>query len=232
MRNIIGQSYSGINFKQVMREGKILLINLSKGLVGDINSNLLGLICVSKLQMAAFANAAIPENQRKDFYLYIDEFQNYTTDSIATILSEARKYKLNLTMAHQYLGQLAKGGDTSIKDAVLGNVGNIAAFRIGVEDAAKMADVFAPVFGEYDLVNIERYNAYVKMMIDNTVQRAFSMQTYAPAEGDPKRKEILKDLSRKRYGRPRQEVEREILERSQLGVVAKQAEAPGVEKSL
>jgi type IV secretory pathway TraG/TraD family ATPase VirD4 len=232
MRNIIGQAKSGIDFKQVISDKKILLVNLSKGLVGEINSSLLGLIVVSKLQMAAFDQAKLDQADRKDFYLYIDEFQNYTTDSIATILSEARKYKLNLTMAHQYLGQLVQGQDSSIRDAVLGNVGTMISFRIGVEDAPTIAAQMAPVFGEYDLVNLERFNACVKMLINNTVERAFSMQTYPPREGDPRKKQLLKELSARKYGRPKAEVMAEILERSKLGEVAKKADTSDVERSL
>lgn len=217
MRNIIGQPRSSINFKRIMREKKILLVNLSKGKIGDINSMLMGLIVVSKLQIAAFAQADIPSSERKDFYLFIDEFQNYTTDSIATILSEARKYRLSLTMAHQYLGQLVKNNDTSIRDAVLGNVGTMISFRIGVEDAPTIAQQMAPVFSEYDLVNMERYNAAIKMLVHNTVQRAFSMATFPPEEGSKEKADLLRELSSHKYGRPRAIVEREILERSKLG---------------
>ncbi len=217
MRNIIGQPRSSINFKQVMREQKILLVNLSKGKIGDINSMLMGLVVVSKLQIAAFAQADIPSSERKDFYLFIDEFQNYTTDSISTILSEARKYRLSLTMAHQYLGQLVKKGDTSIKDAVLGNVGTMISFRIGVEDAPTIAQQMAPVFSEYDLVNMEKYTAAIKMLVHNTVQRAFSMRTYPPEKGNPDKAKLLRELSSSKFGRPRAVVEREILERSKLG---------------
>ena len=128
MRNIIGQAKSGFNFREVMDKKKILLVNLSKGKTGDVNAKLLGLIVVSKLTMAALSRADIPEEERNDFYLYIDEFQNFITDSIGTILSEARKYKLNLTIAHQYMGQLAPKGDTKIRDAVLGNAGTMLAF--------------------------------------------------------------------------------------------------------
>jgi len=232
VRNIIGQTKSGVDFKSAMREGKIILVNLSKGLVGEINSSLLGLVIVSKIQMAAFSNAELPEHERKDFYLYIDEFQNYTTDSISTILSEARKYRLNLTMAHQYLGQLVQGADSSIKDSVLGNVGNVISFRIGVEDAPTIAAQMAPVFGEYDLINIEQRNAYAKILIDNTVQRAFSIRTIKGQVGDPQRKQLLTELSRRKYGRPKVEVEEEILRRSKLGQAIRQTSHDDIEKSL
>lgn len=218
MRNIIGQPHSGFDFKKIMNEGKILIVNLSKGQVGEVNSNLLGLILVSKLQMAAMARADLPEEQRKDFFLYIDEFQNYTTDSIATILSEARKYRLNLTMAHQYLGQLSQQGqDTKIRDAVLGNVGTIVSFRIGVEDAETMAKQFEPVFNEYDLINVDKYNAFVRTLVNNAATRPFNIETIPPQSGNPETTSQIKEYSRLTYGRPRQEVEEEIIRRSKLG---------------
>ena len=232
IRNIIGQPKSGFDFKEVMNKSKILIINLSKGQVGEVNSNLLGLIAVSKLQMAAFSRANLPENERRDFYLYIDEFQNYVTDSIATILAEARKYKLNLIMAHQYIGQLVNGQDTKIRDAVFGNAGTMIAFRVGVEDAETMAKQFAPVFGEYDVMNIEKYNAYIRLLIGNTAARAFNMACYPPAPGDPALAEKLKELSRLRYGRERSLVTAEILESSRLGEAAKEARPPLSESSL
>ncbi|MDP3964655.1 MAG: type IV secretion system DNA-binding domain-containing protein [bacterium] len=217
MRNIIGQSRSGLNFKKVMNERKILLVNLSKGKTGEVNSSLLGLIIVSKLQMAALARAHLPADQRPDFYLYIDEFQNFITDSIATILSEARKYRLDLTIAHQYIGQLVQNQDAKIRDAVLGNVGTIIAFKIGVEDSETVAKIFAPVFNQFDATNIEKYNAYVKLLIDNQSSRAFNIQTMAPLPGDPALAERLRQLSRMVYGRERSSVEAEIAERGQLG---------------
>lgn len=232
MRNIIGQPKSGFDFKEVMDNQKILIINLSKGQIGEVNSNLLGLIIVSKLQMAALARANMPEEQRHDFYLYIDEFQNYVTDSIATILSEARKYKLNLTMAHQYISQLVSNNDTSIRDAVFGNAGTMIAFRVGVEDAEILAKQFAPVFGEYDVMNIEKYNAYVRLLIDNTAARPFSMETYPPTKGDVALAAKIKELSRLNYGRPRAEVTAEIIEHSKLGEAVKESQTQNSEASL
>ncbi|MBI4090020.1 MAG: type IV secretory system conjugative DNA transfer family protein [Candidatus Kerfeldbacteria bacterium] len=220
MRNIIGQPSSGFNLRQMMDQKKILLVNLSKGKVGEVNANLLGLIIVSKLQMAALSRADVPEPQRNDFYLYIDEFQNFITDSIATILSEARKYKLNLTMAHQYMGQLVQGQDTKIRDAVLGNVGTLLAFRIGVEDAEILEKQFAPVFSLFDLVNIDRFNAYVRLLVDNRVTKPFSLATFPPWPGSPAIATEVKQLSRLKYGRDQAIVEAEILERSRLGSVA------------
>lgn len=216
MRNIVGQNRSGFNVRDIMDHQKILLVNLSKGQVGEVNSNLLGLILVSKIQMAAMARADMPKEQRKDFYLYIDEFQNYTTDSIATILSEARKYKLNMILAHQYISQLVKQQDTSIRDAVFGNAGTKVAFRIGVEDAEMMAKEFAPIFDENDVINVEKFTANIKLLIENTASRPFNMRTIMPTSGNPVLAAKLKQLSRLKYGRDKAIVEAEVKERGQL----------------
>ncbi len=222
VRNIIGQSRSGFSFREVMDQKKILLVNLSKGLVGEINANLLGMIIVSKLQMAALERAAIPEEERHDFYLYIDEFQNFITDSIATILSEARKYRLELIIAHQYLNQLVDNkGKNTVRDAVLGNAGTIVTFRIGTEDAEILAKEFAPVFGAYDLINVEQFTAYIKLLIDNTAAKPFNMLTYPPRSGNKELAAAIKELSRLKYGRPREIVTAEILERSALASAIK-----------
>ncbi|OGY85373.1 MAG: hypothetical protein A3F54_03050 [Candidatus Kerfeldbacteria bacterium RIFCSPHIGHO2_12_FULL_48_17] len=217
MRNIVGQTSSGFDFHNIMNDQKIFLVNLSKGKVGEVNSALLGLILVSKIQMAALSRASLAKEKRKDFYLYIDEFQNYATDSIAIILSEARKYLLNLTLAHQYIGQLINKGDAKIRDAVFGNAGTIVAFRVGVEDAEMLAKEFAPVFNENDVINVDKFTANVKLLIDNTASRPFNMKTIMPTSGDPTITAKLKQLSRLKYGRDRQIVESEVLERSQLG---------------
>jgi type IV secretory pathway TraG/TraD family ATPase VirD4 len=217
MRNIIGQNKSGFNFREVMDKKKILLVNLSKGKTGDVNAKLLGLIIVSKLTMAALSRADVPEDERNDFYLYIDEFQNFITDSISTILSEARKYKLNLIIAHQYMGQLAPKGDTKIRDAVLGNAGTIMSFRIGIEDAQILEKEFAPVFNAYDLVNVDKFTAYVKLLIENTGSKPFNMHAYPPKKGNKELAAAIKQLSRLKYGRDKTIVEMEIMERSQLG---------------
>lgn len=217
MRNIIGQAKSGFNVREIMDNRKILLVNLSKGKVGEINSNLLGLIIVSKLQMAALSRADSVNKDFPDFFLYIDEFQNFITDSIATILSEARKYKLNLTMAHQYMGQLVQNNDTRIRDAVLGNVGTMLSFRIGIEDAEILAKQYEPVFGAYDLVNIDKYRAHLKLLVDNTVSRPFDIYAPSPTFGNPEMARLLKQYSRTRYGRDRADVEKEILEQTKLG---------------
>ena len=231
IRNIIGQSKSGFNFREVMDQKKILIVNLAKGLVGEINANLLGMIIVSKLQMAALERASLDEDKRYDFYLYIDEFQNFITDSIATILSEARKYRLDLIIAHQYLKQLEDNkGKTTVRDAVLGNAGTIVSFRIGVEDAEILQKEYAPVFSAYDLINVEQYTAYTKLLIDNTAAKPFNMMTYPPTPGNKELAEAIKELSRLKYGRPREIVEAEILERSQLGSIMTQN--AGVEPTL
>ncbi|MFH1426132.1 MAG: type IV secretion system DNA-binding domain-containing protein [Candidatus Kerfeldbacteria bacterium] len=216
MRNIIGQKDSAFNLREVMDNQKILLVNLSKGKIGEVNSSLLGLILVTKIQMAAMARADIPKEQRKDFYLYMDEFQNFATDSIAIILSEARKYKLNMIMAHQYVSQLVVNNDAKVRDAVFGNAGTMLAFRVGAEDAEVLVKEFEPVFDENDIINVEKYTANMKLLIENTASRPFNMTTIMPPEGDPKLIETLKELSRLKYGRPREEVEDDIKERAQL----------------
>jgi hypothetical protein len=218
MRNIIGQSKSSFDFREVMDKKQILLLNLAKGKTGEINAKLIGLIIVSKLQMAALSRADIPEEERNDFYLYVDEFQNFITDSFATILSEARKYRLNLTIAHQYLGQLQQGAGVagagaanSLRDAVFGNVGTEVAFRIGVEDSEVMAKEFAPVFSAFDLINVDRYNAYVKLMINGTSSKPFNMATLPPVPGGSKDiANAIRTLSRLKYGRARSDAELEI----------------------
>lgn len=224
MRNIIGQGQSAFDLRAVMDGKKILLANLSKGKIGEVNANLLGLILVSKLQMAALSRADLPEAERHDFYLYVDEFQNFITDSISTILAEARKYRLNLIMAHQYIGQLmgatgieGKSQDTKIRDAIFGNVGTQISFRIGVEDAEFMEKQFQPVFSLYDLINLPRYQAYVRLLVDNTMTRPFHMTTFPPTAGSVERAVALKELSRLRFGRDKELVSEEILIRSRLG---------------
>jgi hypothetical protein len=222
LRNIIGQQHSCFNFREVIDNNKILLVNLSKGKIGDTPSNLLGLITVSKIQMGAMARADLNPEDRKDFFLYIDEFQNFITESITTILSEARKYRLSLNLAHQYIGQLVKNNDTSIKDAIFGNVGTVAAFRIGTEDAEFLAKQFSPVFNEFDLMNIEKFNAYLRMMINNQAARPFNMATLAPVKGDLENMNKVAEASRKKYGIPKDDVEKDILERSKIGEMGKE----------
>ena len=210
MRNIIGQSHSGFDLSKVMDEGKIFLANLSKGQTGEVNSSLLGLILVSKMQMAAMRRASQKEEDRKDFYLYVDEFQNFTTDSISTILSEARKYKLNLTIAHQYIPQL----EEKIRDSVFGNVGTIGAFRIGATDAEFLEKQFEPGFSRFDLVNLDNYNLIIKMMLNNKTSTPFKMQTLPPVAGRPQIVDAIKKIAKLKYGRPKALVEEDIIQRS------------------
>ena len=233
IRNIVGQSKSSFNFREVMDSGKILLLNLAKGKTGEINAKLLGLMIVSKLQMAALGRADMPEEQRRDFYLYVDEFQNFITDSFATILSEARKYRLDLIIAHQYLGQLESSagsqgaGTNSLRDAVFGNAGTEVCYRIGVEDAQVMAKEFAPTVSEYDLVNIDRYNAYLKLMIKGTASKPFNMAVpKLPDTASPERAAAIRQLSRLKYGRPRAEVEAELQESASAADRAQDLVAP------
>jgi hypothetical protein len=217
MRPIIAQQTSAFDFRKIMDEGKILLVNLSKGKLGEINAALLGMIVVGKLQVAAFGRADMPEEQRRDFYLYIDEFQNFITPSIATILSEARKYKLDLVMAHQYMSQLVKGADTRIKDAVLGNVGSMFVARIGPEDVETFGKVFEPIFSGYDLQNTDMYTWNVKMIVNNAQQKPFTMKAHPPVKGSRRVAEALKAISRLEFGQDRETVERDILRRSGMG---------------
>ena len=223
MRNIIGQAKSAFNLADVMENGKILLVNLSKGETGEMNSKLLGLIMVSKIQMAALSRQKILKTGKKprDFFLYIDEFQNYVTDSIEVILSEARKYRLGLAVAHQYLAQLEdKGGGlnkkgSSIKEAIFGNVGSILAYKIGAQDAEYMMKEMAPVFSDQDLVNLDKFKAVMKLSIDTQPSRPFSITPLNPylEVGDKAAAEAFKQLSRLKYGRDKDFVDREIIRR-------------------
>ncbi len=209
MRPIIGQPVSSLNFRKIMDEGKILLVNLSKGKIGDINAGLLGMVTVGKILLAALSRVDIAQEQRRDFNLYIDEFQNFTTDSIATILSEARKYRLNLVVAHQFIAQLAE----KIRDAVFGNVGSQIVFRVGAEDAKFLVKQFEPVFSENDLVNVDNFNALVKLLVTGQTTRPFNIRTLKSPAGDAAIAAKIKESSRQTYGRDRQEVETDILSR-------------------
>lgn len=210
MRNIIGQNKSAFNLREVMDEGKILLINLSRGRMGELNSKLLGMIFVMKFQAAAMSRQDLPESDRKDFCLYVDEFQNFSTDSFADILSEARKYRLNLIVANQFTTQLSE----EIRDAVFGNVGSIVSFRVGTSDAEFLAKQFAPTFDIDDLQFLPNANTVVRMLIDGVPTQPFSMATI-PLLGTPNLKlpDALKQLSAAKYGRPRSVVEAEIFKR-------------------
>lgn len=212
MRPIIAQQKSTINPREIMDNKKILLVNLSKGKIGEINARLLGMVIVGKILMASLSRVDTPENERVDFYLYLDEFQNVTTSSIAQILSEARKYKLNLIIAHQFIAQLKE----EISKAVFGNVGSICSFRVGAEDAEFLEKQFSPVFMAKDLINVDNRNLFAKLLINNELSRAFNMKTYPPTKGDGKIAGAVKELSRLKYGRSRDIVNREIMERTRL----------------
>ncbi len=211
MRPIIAQEKSVLNFREIMDSKKILLVNLSKGRLGDINANLIGLILVGKILMAALSRADSFGKSMPNFYLYIDEFQNITTNSISQILSEARKYNLSLTIAHQFIAQL----EDDIKDAVFGNVGSIGAFRVGAEDAEYLEKQFEPVFEQFDLVNLDNRNAYLKLLSNGKPIRPFSIETLPFIKGDIARTEKLKELSYLTYGKDRKEVEAEIMKKYQ-----------------
>ncbi len=206
MRPIIGQVKSTFNFREILDQKKIFMVNLSKGRLGDLNSSLLGLIITSKLTIAAFSRVDTPESERKDFYLYLDEFQNFATDTISTILSEARKYKLCLNLSHQFIGQLPD----NIRDSVFGNIGSIVSFRVGVEDSEFLAKQFAPVINAQDLNKNENYSAYVRLLIKGLVATPFSIRTYPPHSSDRERMNDIKEYYSLKYGTSRDIVEEEI----------------------
>lgn len=209
MRPIIGQVKSAFNFREIMDQKKILLVNLSKGRIGDINAGLLGMVVVGKLLMAALSRVDIPEEERSDFALFIDEFQNFTTDSIATILSEARKYGLSLVMAHQFIAQLTD----KIRDAVFGNVGSQIVFRVGAKDAEFLVKQFEPIFSENDLVNIDNRNAYAKLLINGLTTKPFNIMTLPFKKGSSELASNLKEYSRLKYGADRATIEDDIYRR-------------------
>ena len=209
MRPIVSQEKSAFDFRDIMDNKKILLVNLAKGRLGDINSNLIGLIVVGKLLMAALSRTDSYGADFPPFYLYMDEFQNVTTDSISTILSEARKYKLALTVAHQFIAQL----DEKIKNSVFGNVGSMSIFRVSSEDAEYLEKQFAPVFFAKDLMNIDNHNSYVKMLANGRPVKPFSMETNLPPRGTKILLDKIKELSYLKYGKDRQEIENEIMEK-------------------
>ncbi len=211
IRPIIGQQKSAFDFRKIMDERKILLVNLSKGRLGEINANLIGMIFVGKILMAALSRVDDPTKSFPPFFLHIDEFQNISTPSIAAILSEARKYKLGLTVAHQFIAQL----DPVIRDAVFGNVGSMAAFRVGNEDAQALEPQFAPIFSANDIMNTPNYNAVMRVLADGTPTPAFSVATLPPPESDPSKAARLIEASYQTFGRPRAEIEAEIQERYQ-----------------
>ncbi len=217
VRNIVGQKNSTFDMRRAMDEKKIIIMNLSKGKVGEDNSKLLGGLLVAKLQLAAMSRVNMSEEERNDFYLYVDEFQNFATESFANILSEARKYRLNLILANQYIAQLTEafegGRNTTVRDAVFGNVGTLLNFRIGADDAEFLEKEFEPVFTINDLVNLPKFTVYLKLMIDGIVSRPFSARTLPP-HPRPERsfKEEIIARSREKYTRTREDVEKEIID--------------------
>lgn len=210
LKPILGQAKSTFNFREIIDNKKIFLVNLSKGRIGEKNSALLGLIIVSKLSMAAFSRIELEEDKRNDFYLYIDEFHNFATDSISTILSEARKYRLCLIMSHQFIGQL----NQLIKDSIFGNVGTLISFRIGIEDAETVKKEFEPTFSIIDLINIDNFNFYIRPIIDGKTTIPFNVRMYTPVKGDKERAWEIKEYYSLTYGRDRELVNEEIDKRS------------------
>ncbi|MBI4122913.1 MAG: type IV secretion system DNA-binding domain-containing protein [Parcubacteria group bacterium] len=211
VRNIIGQTHSTINMREIMDGQKILIANLAKGRIGEDNSRLLGALLITKLQLAAMSRVDIPEQSRKDFFLYIDEFQNFATESFVNILSEARKYRLALILSHQYIAQLGTGDQAQVRDAVFGNMGTIVTFRVGAEDAEVLEKEFSPDFLLQDFVNLTKYHAYVKLMIDGIAGKPFSASTLAPQArpADSHEQEIIA-ASRQTYGTQVARVEESI----------------------
>jgi CxxC-x17-CxxC domain-containing protein len=209
MRNIVGQVKSSIDIRDIMDNGKILIMNLSKGRIGEDNSALLGAMMITKIQLAAMSRVDVPEKERRDFYLYIDEFQNFSTDSFANILSEARKYRLNLILAHQYIEQLSE----KVKPAVFGNVGTMVVFRVGAADAEELVKEFTPTFTEEDLVNLPKYEMYLKLMIDGIASSPFSAMGLPPLPESEQTNNVEKviNYTREKYASDREAVEAKIM---------------------
>ena len=224
MRNIIGQTKSGFNIREVMDNNKILLVNLSKGKMGELNSKLLGIIFIMKFQAAAMSRADIPEHERKDFSLFVDEFQNFATESFESILSEARKYRLNLILGNQFMSQLTD----KIREAIIGNVGTVISGRIGITDAELLIKKFAPTFDVDDLKSLPNHQAITSVMIQNVPSAPFSMALIPPmGESNERLRNALKELSFAKYGRPRAQVEQEIFQRL-AGTATAQSPAPAL----
>ncbi len=212
IRNVVGQAKSTIDIFDIMNTKKIFLVNVSKGRIGEDNAALLGAMMITKIQLAAMERVRIPEEEREDFYLYVDEFQNFATDSFANILSEARKYRLNLIIAHQYIGQLETEVSTKVRDAVFGNVGTMIVFRVGADDAEFLEKEFEPEFMIQDIVNLPNFHIYVKLMVNGVTSRPFSGHTidkFQVKTSEETEKAVIA-MSRKLYGRSRQEVEAEV----------------------
>ncbi len=212
VRNIVGQAKSTFDIFDIMNSGKIFLVNVSKGRIGEDNSALLGAMLITKIQLSAMERVRVPEEERVDFFLYVDEFQNFATDSFASILSEARKYRLDLVLAHQYVGQLVTDVSTKVRDAVFGNVGTMIVFRVGAADAEFLEKEFEPEFAPEDFVNLPNYNIYLKLMVNGVTSRPFSAATLPPfklSTSEDIEQKII-EYSRKYYARPRWIVEDEI----------------------
>lgn len=212
IRNVVGQEKSTIDIFDIMNTRKIFLVNVSKGRIGEDNSSLLGAMIITKIQLSSMERVRIPEEERKDFYLYVDEFQNFATDSFAGILSEARKYRLNLILAHQYIGQLVTDVSTMVRDAVFGNVGTMMIFRVGAADAEFLENEFSPEIVIEDMVNLPNYSIYLKLLVDGVASRPFSAATLPPFKipGLSATVEKIIETSRRLYARPREVIEAKI----------------------
>jgi CxxC-x17-CxxC domain-containing protein len=212
VRNIVGQAKNSIDIDEIMNTQKILLVNVSKGRIGEDNAAILGAMIITKIQLAAMERVRIPEDERKDFYLYVDEFQNFATDSFVNILSEARKYRLDLIIAHQYVGQLVTDTSTAVRDAVFGNVGTMVSFRVGAADAEFLEPEYTPEFLQDDLIRLANRDIYIKLMIDGITSRPFSARTItvAPIEKDTKKHDEIIRISRSKYSHSVKSVEDEI----------------------
>lgn len=227
MRNIIGQTKSGFNLREIMDNKKILIVNLSKGKTGELNSQLLGMIFIMKFQVAAMGRDDIPEEEREDFALYVDEFQNFATDSFATILSEARKYRLNLILANQFMTQLTD----NIRESILGNIGTIISGRLGITDAEILQKKFMPTFDAEDLTKLPNFQTITSVMINGVPSAAFSMNLIPPmVKPNPLLQDAIKKLSAAKYGRPRSVVEKEIFARLEAGDAARRAKLEALSK--
>jgi len=218
IRNMVAQVKSTINIREIMDTKKIFIMNLSKGRIGEDNSKLLGGMLITKLQLAAMERVDVPEIERQDFFLYVDEFQNFATPSFANILSEARKYRLSLIMAHQYIAQL----DEIVADAVFGNVGTIISFRVGGSDAENLVKEFTPVFTEEDIVNLSKYKILLKLMIDGVASQPFGAETLAPIGSIMHSREKVIKVSRERYSKTRESVEEKIVRWSETSIEQKE----------
>jgi hypothetical protein len=228
IRNIVGQVVSKVDIRHAMDTGKIILMNLSKGKLGEDNSAFLGSMMVTKFQLDAMSRADVPEKDRRDFYLYVDEFQNFATESFATILSEARKYRLNLTMANQYVNQLLIGegnSNTTLRDAVFGNVGSMVCFQVGSDDAEPLSEQFEEMVLPKDILSLPKYHAYMRLMVHGIPSKPFSVSTLPPPvfEQDDGRMQTIRRLSRERYAESVKTVEEKIAKWIASGRTAKQS---------